>query len=681
MKLVIAEKPSVGRDIAKVLGALSNSNGYCEGNGYICTWAFGHLVTLYDCADYKEEWKSWKNIPVIPAEFKIKLSKNSGIKKQMSVIKKLMNRNDVTSIVCATDAGREGELIFRHIYNFLKCKKPIERLWINSMVEEDIKKGFNNLENGNSPKYINLYECAYAREKADWLVGMNMTRCFSNMHCAYGEKPLSIGRVQTPTLKMIVDREKEIKSFVKNYYYKAQIIYDDIVAEYDTKFENKAEAELIAEAVDGTNSIIQSVKKETKRKKAPMLFDITSLQKECNKHLGLNAQKTLDIAQSLYEKKLITYPRTDSKFLNASMENDTHELAERICNQRNIDIILNPKAVIDDTKVSDHHAIIPTVKTLNKFSITEEENNVLEMIMLRFIVAMSPDMLYEHITATIKAGQYIFKANANCTVSHGWKALDFEDGTSSISDDKLNKNINLFSYKENNVWNNVKSNVNSIETKPKQRFTDDTLLTAMENAGLKDFKNIDGIERVGLGTGATRAAIIEVLLDRGYVERKKKNLVPTERGIKLIDIVPNEISDVSMTISWEEQIAEIKNGNVKSDVFVKHIEDYVCDVIKNNYKQKDSVVRKELEKTGNICPECGSALVIRQGKYGAFEGCSNYPKCKYIKKKEKDQQPAVKTKGICPECGSALIEKKGRFGSFIGCSNYPKCKYIKKGNK
>lgn len=543
MKLIIAEKPSVGRDIAKVLGALSNNNGYCEGSGYICTWAFGHLVSLYDCSDYKEEWKSWKSIPVIPTKFKIKLNSSSG---------------------------------------------------------------------------------------------------------------------------------------VRNYYYKAQIHYDDIVAEYDVKFENRDEAESIVRAVDGTCSIIQSVKREIKRKKAPMLFDITLLQKECNKRLGLNAKNTLDVAQSLYEKKLITYPRTDSKFLNASMEIEARNLAEQICSQRDINVTINTKAVIDDTKVSDHHAIIPTVKALHVNSLNETERDVLEMIMLRFIVSMSPAMLYEHVSTSIKAGDYIFKANANRTIESGWTALDFEDRTNSIDAEKQDKNIRLFEYKENDSWQQIESNVNSIETKPKQRFTDDTLLTAMENASLKDFKNIDGIERVGLGTGATRAAIIEVLLDRGYIERRKKSIIPTERGMKLIDIVPKEISDVSMTVRWEEQIAEIKKGKIKSNVFVKQIEDYVCEVIKNYYKPKDTISRKEVKKSGNVCPECGGALVIRQGRFGTFEGCENYPECKYIKKKEKTQTNTAKAIETCPKCGGILIKRKSSFGSFIGCTNYPKCKYIKK---
>lgn len=673
MKLIIAEKPSVGKDIAKVLGANHLNDGYTEGNGYICTWAFGHLITLYDCEDYKKEWKSWKNIPVIPEEFKIKSSNKKGIKEQLEIISKLMNRHDVTSIVCATDAGREGELIFRHIYNYLNCQKPIERLWINSLTDEDIKKGFQKLENGDLDKYLNLYDCAFAREKADWLVGMNLTRCFSNIYCKYGDKPLSIGRVQTPTLKLIVDRENDIKNFRKNHYYKVQISYNDIVAVYDEKFENRDNAELIAEEVDGTSSIITSLKKEIKKNKAPLLFDITSLQKECNKRFSMSAQQTLDTAQSLYEKKLITYPRTDSKFLNASMKDEAEELANRICKMKNYSININVAAIIDDSKVTDHHAIIPTRKIFNDFSISDQEQKVLELIILRYITSVAPDMKFEHLSAVIKVKNYDFKASANRTLDLGWTGID-KDGTSSI--EKESKNMNLFNYKVNDVFSPVHSQVTSHETKPKQRYTEETILSAMENAGIKDFKNIDGVERVGLGTGATRAAIIEVLLNRGYIERKKRTLIPTERGIHLIDVVPDSVCDVSMTIEWEKQIAEIKKGNLKADVFVKNIEDYICSTVNKYYTP--SVSSNIAEGTGNICPDCGSPLVMRHGKYGDFEACSNYPKCKYVSKKEKK---ITYSSDKCPLCKGRLVKRNSQFGSFLGCENYPKCKYIKKDSK
>lgn len=664
MKLVIAEKPTVGKDIAMVLGACNYHKGYCEGNNFICTWAFGHLLTLFDCADYKKEWKNWKNLPVIPEEFKIKISPDSGIKEQLNIIKMLMNRSDVDSIVCATDAGREGELIFRHIYNYLNCRKPIQRLWINSLLKEDIKKGFENLEDGNSDKYKNLYNCAFAREKADWLVGMNLTRCFSNLYCKFGDKPLSIGRVQTPTLNLIVEREKEINSFKKNYYYKVQIQYDECIAEIEEKFEDESEAKLIAKNIHGTSSMITALEIESKRKKAPLLFDITSLQKECNKKYGLSAKQTLDIAQSLYEKKLITYPRTDSKFLNASMKQNVADLIEKICQKQNYDIDANVLNVINDDKVTDHHAIIPTENIFGKVSINELEKQVIDLIVLRLVVATAPAMIYEHITLSIQAKNYAFKASSNRTVNPGWTKID---GTSSIEKD--NKNINLFKYKENDIWNPVSSNVNRIETKPKQRYTEDTILTAMENAGMKDFKNIDGVERVGLGTGATRAAIIEVLIQRGYVERRKKALVPTERGIHLINVVPDMIKDVNMTVKWEEKIADIKKGRLSANIFVREIENYVCDIIKDNYTVK---IENNPIETGNICPRCGGKMILKKSKYGEFEACSNYPKCKYIKKNLKQ------AKGVCPKCGGNLIERKGKFGLFLGCSNYPKCKYIQK---
>lgn len=669
MKLVIAEKPSVGKDIAKILGASYNGNGYCEGNGYICTWAYGHLVTLYDCSDYDEEWKSWKKVPVIPDEFKIKLNPAKGVKEQIKVIDKLMKRNDVTEIVCATDAGREGELIFRHIYNYLKCSKPVKRLWINSLTEEDIKKGFNSLDNGDTVKYRNLYESAFAREKADWLVGMNLTRCFSNMYCHYGDKPLSIGRVQTPTLKMIVDREKEIISHVKKYSYRPEIKYSNITAEYIEKFENKEDAELIARRAGDQDFIVSKVKIETKRKKAPLLFDITSLQKECNKKYGLSAQQTLDTAQNLYEKKLITYPRTDSKFLNSTMKSETEALIGKLYGAKGISFKIDTDAVIDDSKVTDHHAIIPTNRILSKYSLTDQEQKVLDLIIIRLMSSVAPPMIYEHIKAAVNKDDLEFNAAAKRTVDPGWTVID---GTSSMIEDE-GKNTELFDCKENDVWKSVKSKVNCTLSKPKPRFTEETILTAMENAGSKEFKNIEGIERTGLGTGATRAAIIEVLLSRGYIERKKRNLIPTKRGIDLIEAVPEKVTDVAMTIEWEEQIAEIKNGKRTSDRFIRDIENYVKQVISENYdsdKTNDSS-----KETGNFCPECGSRMIIKHSKYGEFEACSNYPECKYINKSKKK---AEYTKLKCPKCGGYLVKRNGKFGEFLGCSNYPKCTFVKK---
>ena len=675
MKLVIAEKPSVGRDIAKVLGADISRDGYIEGNGYICTWAFGHLITLFNCEDYKPEWKSWKVLPVIPKKFKIKAGGDSGTRKQINVIKSLMNRNDVSTVVCATDAGREGELIFRHIYNYLECKKPVERLWINSLTEEDIKKGFDNLEDGNSNKFINLYDCAFAREKADWLVGMNMTRCFSNMYGKYGEPPLSIGRVQTPTLKLIVDREKEITGFVKNYHYRPVIKYKDITGEYDGKFEARDDAEKIVNEIDGTSSILESLVVERKRKKTPLLFDITSLQKVCNKRLGLSAKKTLDIVQGLYEKKLTTYPRTDSKFLNATMKDEVNDLADKICTAKQYSTEINTGLVIDDSRVSDHHAIIPTKRILNNYSVDETEQKVLDLITSRFIAAVSTDMIYEQAIAVITVNGHKFKASSKRTVDEGWTSFEGGDGTSSILDEDTAKNIGLFECTGKERWEPVTAIVNRTETKPKQRFTEETILTAMENAGLKDFKNIDGIERVGLGTGATRAAIIEVLLDRGYIERKKKNLVPTKRGIDLIGVVPEQISDVSMTVDWEEQIADIKKGNLNADNFIKNIENYVNEVIGENYKPQERAVKKQETATGEKCPMCGETMVIKHGQYGDFEACSNFPNCKYIKRNEKK---ITYSKEKCPNCGGKLIERNSRYGRFLGCENYPKCKFVKK---
>ena len=593
----------------------------------------------------------------------------------MKILKSLIQRPDVDCLVCATDAGREGELIFRHIYYYLKCQKPVKRLWINSLTDQDIKNGFNHLENGDSQKYINLYKCAFAREKADWLVGMNLTRHFSNLYCSYNDKPLSIGRVQTPTLRLIVDRENEIKGFKKNLFYKLQLSYENIIAENEEKYETAEEAEKHKNNLDGTSSIITEKNIEKKAKKAPLLFDITSLQKECSKKFSLSAKQTLDIAQKLYENKLITYPRTDSKFLNRTMRGDVEHLILEICSKRNYSTEIKVDRIIDDSKVTDHHAIIPTTKIFSNYSIGEKESNVLDTIILRTVTSVMDDKLFEHIVCTINAGDHKFKASGNRTILPGWTVLETdEDGTSSVSE--LEKNIGLFKYNEGDILLSVAVSVVSRETKPKSRFTDDTLLSAMENAGTKEFKNIESIERTGLGTGATRAAIIETLISRGYIERKKRQLLPTLRGMEIIKAVPENITDVQMTVDWEQKISDIKNGKLDDNVFIKEIEEYVCSVVSK--KETDPEIKIQNNETGNICPECGAKLIIKEGKYGKFEACSNFPDCKYtnnIKKKK-----IIYSKEVCPECGSQLVQRKGIYGKFLGCSKYPGCKYVKKIN-
>ena len=675
MKLVIAEKPSVGKDIAKVLGATHSCDGYMEGNGYICSWAYGHLVTLYDCQDYDEKWKNWKELPVLPEVFKTKVINDTGAKKQFKILKELMFRDDVDTIICATDAGREGELIFRHIYNQCRCRKPIERLWNNSMA--DLKRDFQNLQEGNSQRFINLYHSAYAREKADWLVGMNLTRHFSNLYCSYGDKPLSIGRVQTPTLKMIVDRENEIKGFKKNYYYKLQLTYKDIVAENDEKLENKEEATQLAQSLDGTSSIIADRKVELKKKKAPLLHDIGSLQKECNKRLSLSAKETLNAAQKLYEAKLITYPRTDSKYLNASMKSDVDKLVEELKKEKEYVIASDVSKVLDDSKVTDHHAIIPTANAISS-DIGGTEKDVLDIVIDRTIKAVAPDMTYEHLSCVIKAKDIEFKASINKTMEKGWTILEKEDGTSSILDEEAKKNQSLYQYQTGDVLNPVSVVSLEKETKPKSRYTDETLINAMEKAGAKDFKEIDEVERVGLGTGATRADVIETLISRGYIERKKKQLIPTQRGIELIKVVPENITDVKLTVEWEEMIADIKTGKLNEDQFVDGIKKYVSDIIGTTEKSDEWTVKNKnvLEEK---CPECGSNLVVKKGKYGKFTACSNYPACKYIKKEEKKQPK--QTGKTCPNCGSPLVKRKGKFSEFIACSNYPGCKYTEQTEK
>lgn len=667
MKLIIAEKPSVGKEIAHIVGANQSHEGYLEGNGYICSWCYGHLLGLYDGKDYNPEWKSWKVLPIIPDEFKLKVGKDKSVKAQFQILKKLMNRDDVDVVVCATDAGREGELIFRHVYNHAKCKKPIQRLWNNSMA--DIKRDLQHLQDGNDERFIRLYHSAFAREKADWLVGANLTRHFTNLYCNYGDDYLSIGRVQTPTLRMIVDRENEIKSFKKNYYYKVQLKYKDILAEIKDKYEDENEADRISKEVDGTCSMITDIKKEIKKKKAPLLHDIGSLQKECNEKLSISAKETLDTAQKLYEGKFITYPRTDSKYLNESMKTDFLNLLELLKQKKQYDVSFEVDKVLDDSKVTDHHAIIPTKNISDVSNLNDKECSVLNIIIERTLKAVMKDMTYEHLTCTINAKDYDFIGTANKTVEKGWTEFEKEDGTSSMEEVK---NISLFNCQKGDVFEPATCEVLKKETKPKTRFNDKTIISAMENAGSKDFKEIEGVERTGLGTGATRADIIEKLISRGYVERKKKQLIPTERGMQLIKVVPENITDVQMTVVWEEKIADIKNGKLDEDTFINDIENYIIEVLKDTNRSIQWTVQNE-NKLDEKCPKCGSDLVIKKGKYGKFTACSNYPECKYIKKDEKKQPK--KTDKKCPKCGNPLLLRKGKFGEYYSCSDYPNCKY------
>lgn len=562
MKLVIAEKPSVAQSLAKVIGANQKKDGYLEGNGYIVSWCVGHLIELANPEHYDEKYKKWRkeDLPIFPAPFSYQVTAST--KKQYQVLRDLMKRSDVDSLVEATDAGREGELIFRLVYKQAGCKKPFERLWISSMEDKAIKEGFENLS--PSADYDDLYEAALCRERADWLVGINATRFFSTV---YGQT-LNVGRVMTPTLAMIVEREAEIKGFKPENFYTVQMLVSG-VAVTSKRFKHKQEAEKLAQKVNAADKAkISKMETSTRQEKPPLLYDLTSLQRDANKYYGFTAQQTLDYTQSLYEKKLVTYPRTDSRYLTDDMDDSTARLCclmkEKYGYTKMVPI--STKQVLNSSKVSDHHAIIPTenVSDADYSEIPSGEQKILGLVTARLLSSVGDSAEITEYALEVECAGEVFKAKSKCITSPGWHLLedwilgkkqDDEEADSGKKDDGgshgileiLEADASLLSEGRELPARDPK--VKEGKTTPKKRFTEDSLLSAMESAGAKDMP--DEVERKGLGTPATRAGVIEKLVRIGFVERqgskKTKYLVPTEKGTSLITVMPEQIQSASMT--------------------------------------------------------------------------------------------------------------------------------------
>ena len=524
MKLVIAEKPSVAQSIAKVIGADKRGDGYLEGNGYLVSWCVGHLVELAPPEAYDEKYEKWRysDLPILPSEWKYQIS--DATRKQFGILKKLMEREDVTGLVEATDAGREGELIFRLVYHQAKCKKPFERLWISSMEDQAISDGFSNLQNGK--KYDDLYRAALCRERADWIVGMNATRLFSTL---YGQT-LNVGRVMTPTLAMIVQREAEIESFKPEPIYRLSISCGGITAVSD-RFEKKEDAENILKVLEEQKTAqVIKIDPADKQEKAPQLYSLTALQRDANRFLGFTAQQTLDYTQSLYEKKLVTYPRTDSRFLTEDMEKMIPDLARKMASKfgytKNISVY--PKQVINNSKVSDHHAIIPTVNVADtEFGkLPSGEQKVLSLITARRLSALGESAVRSEVDVEFTCADTVFKAKTKNLTQKGWREIqDWIMGSSMDSEnDKEEKSGNANMLACIAILTNGKSyplqnpKMEEGKTTPKKHFTEDSLLSAMERAGSEEMP--DEAERKGIGTSATRAATIEKLVRIGFVERK-----------------------------------------------------------------------------------------------------------------------------------------------------------------
>ena len=622
MKLVIAEKPSVAQSIAKVIGATKRCDGYLEGNNYIVSWCVGHLVELAEPGTYDEKYEKWRkdDLPIIPPVWEYVTS--PGTKKQFNILRDLMKREDVKSIVEATDAGREGELIFRLVYNQAKCKKPFERLWISSMEDQAILEGFSNLKSG--VEYDRLYEAALCRERADWIVGINGTRLFSTL---YGQT-LNVGRVMTPTLALAVEREASIAAFKPEAFYQVQLLVDGITFSSDRITEKEEALDLENKCKAAGQARIIKVEKKQREEKAPTLFDLTSLQREANKRLGYTAQQTLDYTQSLYEKKLCTYPRTDSKFLTNDMEETVGERLSIIDEIYDLPTSeeIRIKKVINGKKVTDHHAIIPTTEIAkqNLDELPKGEQEILRLLATRLAEAVAGPCIYAETVIEAECAGEIFKAKGKQVINPGWKAVavknngdvkklsgeSTDSGNEETGSDDNTAISREFTEGEDLTFSGT--NLKEGHTSPPVSFTEDTLLSAMEKAGADEMP--DEAERKGLGTPATRAGIIEKLVNTGFIERKgdkkTKYLVPTHKGTALITVIPEAIQSPSMTAEWEQKLLQIEQGQFDSDEFMLEISQMINNLVETYEVVKDSEVlmHPAYEPIG-ICPCCGASVI------------------------------------------------------------------------
>lgn len=611
MKLVITEKPSVAQSIAKVIGAKNRFDGYLEGNSYIVSWCIGHLVEMVPPEGYGEIYRRWKleTLPILPEEWNHRVSEKT--KKQFHTLVKLMSRKDVDSLVCATDAGREGELIFRLVYHQAKCEKPVERLWLSSMEDQAIREGFRNLKPGS--EYDNLYRAALCREQADWLVGMNATRLFS---CLYGQT-LPMGRVMSPTLAMLAGREEKIESFVPEEHFTVKLNFQGFQATSE-KLKTRAEAEAILDSCKkGQFAELVKLERKEKSEKAPQLHDLTSLQRAANRTLGYTAQQTLDYAQALYEKKLITYPRTDSKFLTDDMSDELEHIAQ-IAGQITHELFpldIPSKQVCNSKKVSDHHAIIPTATAGNYDidSLPAGEKKLLDLLCRRSLAALDKPFRYEETVATIRCGGAFFTAKGRIVLESGWKAYVEESK-------KLVRLPDDLAMGDEFVLKGA--DIQTGHTTPPEHYTEDTILSAMETAGKEDMP--EDAERKGIGTPATRAGILEKLIRCGYVERrgdrKKKHLIPTAKGRDLAKVLPEMLCSAQLTARWEQMLLGIEKGAIAPDVFMDGIVEMVKVLCADTVIDQSSPLAQNASV--GACPHCGAPVLERkQGYFCSGDGC------------------------------------------------------------
>ena len=605
-RLVIAEKPSVGAAYAKVLGATNRQDGYWEGNGYLVSWCIGHLVELAPPNVYDEKFVKWSvaDLPILPERWQYLVSAST--KKQFGILKKLMNRPDVDSVTAATDAGREGELIFRLVYQQAGCKKPFSRLWLSSMEENAIREGFAHLK--PSTEYDALYNAALCRERADWMVGINASRLFS---CLYGQ-PLAVGRVMTPVLAMTVVREAEIAAFIPEKFYTVVLAFAGGGTASSKRFSQKADAEaLLTSCRKEVGATVQNVERKEKSENPPQLYDLTTLQRDANRLLGFTAQQTLNYAQSLYEKRLITYPRTDSRFLTEDMAEALPGLASGTAAIFGAEekLLVHVQQVINGSKVTDHHALLPTKADLS--ALPAGEMSILRLIAARLLCAVGEPYRYaETVLTTICAGEE-FSAKGKVVLDEGWKSIEHRVLGDLLS--KKKESAALPDVQRQSRCSIAGAELKEGQTSPPKHYNEDLLLSAMQSAGADSME--DDVERTGIGTPATRAATIEKLVQKGFLERKgdrkSKILLPTEKGRALVTVMPEQIQSPEMTADWENKLLRIERGEMEPEEFMTEIKEMVSSLVNTTEAVKGANALMKNKVIG-ACPNCGTNVVERE---------------------------------------------------------------------
>lgn len=633
MKLIIAEKPSVAKEISKVVGAGKSEKGYIAGDTYLVTWCVGHLVSLAKPEAYGEEYQKWDldMLPIIPENYITEVSQNTA--EQYNIIKSLMNRADVTELIAATDAGREGELIFRLVYEEAGCKKPFKRLWISSMEEKSIKDGLAAMKNGS--EYDNLYHAALCRQRADWLVGINLTRLYSKM---YNQK-LSCGRVQTPTINLIVQRQKAINEFVPQTYYVISADCTEFIA--TCKVDTKEAADAVIKKCSGKPAFVQSVERQEKKDNPQTLYDLTTLQRDANRMLGYSAQQTLDSLQKLYDNKLATYPRTDSRYITSDQEHSTRALIDTLLQSEIFDSLVlsnyntknvNMAQIINDKKVTDHHAVLPTTcVTKDKIAaLPTSEKNILLLISYRLLSAVYKPHIYATSKIVLDINNENFIATGQEEISGGYQIIEHQLKNIIKSNEettqKESDNAKLPLLKEGETVNVKNLSSEGKKTKPPVSYTEDTLLSAMENAGknLEDFALREAMKGSGLGTPATRAAIIENIIYMGYIERCGKKLLPTAKAYTFIDLVTDKIKDPELTAEWEQELSNIEHGKSTASAFMNNITNFIRSFVrdtKDSYAPENCSNVFQSEKEGICtCPKCGKMVIEMQKSFSCESG-------------------------------------------------------------